>query len=84
MEDKLYEGFYDPTQEFSKDPRAFCYELAEEFIKKSKQILKTGMKKRILLRGYSYYYSPGISLQYQPKSWILRMWENSFERIKIS
>jgi hypothetical protein len=37
MEDKLYKGFYDPTQEFSKDPRAFCYELAEEFIKKSKQ-----------------------------------------------
>jgi hypothetical protein len=35
MEDKLYDGFYDPTQEFSKEPRAFCYEVAEELIKKS-------------------------------------------------
>lgn len=37
MTDKLYEGFHDPTQEFSKEPSAFCYDVATEFIRKSRQ-----------------------------------------------
>ena len=38
MRDKLYDEFYDPSQEFSREPRAFCYELATQFIKQAKDI----------------------------------------------
>jgi hypothetical protein len=37
MEDKLYDGFYDPSQEFLGEPRAFCYELATQFISRAKE-----------------------------------------------
>jgi len=37
MKDTLYNGFYDPSQQFRRmDPRAFCYDLAEELIYKAK------------------------------------------------
>lgn len=33
----LYKNFYDPTKRFKKiEPRAFCYDLAQELLKKSK------------------------------------------------
>ncbi len=34
-----YENFYDPTEEFSKEPRAFCYDLAFKMIRKDKRTL---------------------------------------------
>jgi len=37
MEDKLYDGFYDPSQDFLGEPRAFCYELATQFINQAKE-----------------------------------------------
>jgi len=37
MKDTLYNEFYDPSQQFCMmEPRAFCYDLAEEFIYKAK------------------------------------------------
>jgi len=36
MEDKLYDEFYDPSQDFLREPRAFCYELATQFINRAK------------------------------------------------
>jgi len=32
-----YKFFYDPTEEFSKEPRAFCYDLAFEMTRKDKR-----------------------------------------------
>ncbi len=37
MKDKLYDGFYDPSQDFLREPRAFCYELATQFINQAKK-----------------------------------------------
>jgi hypothetical protein len=37
MEDKLYDGFYDPSQDFLGEHRAFCYELATQFINQAKE-----------------------------------------------
>jgi hypothetical protein len=37
MEDCLYETFYDPQLDFAKEPRAFCYELATDFISNAKK-----------------------------------------------
>lgn len=36
MPDTLYEDFYDPTEAFSREPRAFCYEMAISLIDQSK------------------------------------------------
>jgi hypothetical protein len=33
--DRLYEKFYDPTQAFSQEPRALCYDLARSLIRKA-------------------------------------------------
>lgn len=38
MEDKLFDEFYDPSQDFLGEPRAFCYELATQFINRAKEI----------------------------------------------
>jgi len=37
MEDKLYDEFYDPSQDFLGEPRAFCYELATQLINRAKE-----------------------------------------------
>jgi len=36
MKDKLYNDFYDPSQDFLLEPRAFCYEIATQFINEAK------------------------------------------------
>jgi hypothetical protein len=41
MTDTLYENFSDPTNEFSKEPRAFCYDLASQFIDKARKAAKS-------------------------------------------
>jgi hypothetical protein len=38
MDDKLYDEFYDPSQNFLCEPRAFCYELASQFMNRAKEI----------------------------------------------
>lgn len=38
MKDELYDEFYDPTQDFLGEPRAFCYELATQLVKRAKEI----------------------------------------------
>lgn len=38
MKDILYEEFCDPTEEYSKEPRAFCYEVSSQLIEKAKNI----------------------------------------------
>jgi hypothetical protein len=38
MKDKLYDEFYDPSQDFLLEPRAFCYDLATQFIDQAKNI----------------------------------------------
>lgn len=40
--DTLYDEFYDPSRDFNREPRAFCYELATQFIAKAKE---TGKEK---------------------------------------
>jgi len=35
MRDNLYEHFYDPTNNFKEEPRAFCYDLSQELISKA-------------------------------------------------
>jgi len=35
--DTLYDKFYDPTQDFLREPRAFCYDLAARFISLAKK-----------------------------------------------
>lgn len=37
MNDQLYNEFYDPSKDFLREPRAFCYEIATELISKGKQ-----------------------------------------------
>ncbi|HLA80378.1 MAG TPA: hypothetical protein VJP78_01930 [Thermoleophilia bacterium] len=37
MKDRLYEEFYDPTDDFAKEPRAFCYDLASQLIAEAKR-----------------------------------------------
>lgn len=37
MRDKLYDEFYDPSQDFLFEPRAFCYDLATQFIDQAKK-----------------------------------------------
>ena len=34
--DPLYDEFYDPTEDFKEEPRAFCYDLAAQFINHAK------------------------------------------------
>jgi hypothetical protein len=36
MRGKLFDEFYDPSQELPREPRAFGYELATQFIKQAK------------------------------------------------
>lgn len=36
MTDNLYEHFYDPTNNFKEEPRAFCYDLSQKLISKAK------------------------------------------------
>jgi len=38
MRDKLYDEFYDPSHDFLCEPRAFCYDLATQFINQAKDI----------------------------------------------
>jgi len=38
MCDPLYEEFYDPTEDFAKEPRAFCYDVASQLIDKAKKV----------------------------------------------
>jgi hypothetical protein len=37
MNDKLYSEFYDPSDDFLEEPRAFCYEVSSQLIAKSKE-----------------------------------------------
>ena len=37
MKDTLYGKFYDPTQDFRREPRAFFYDLAAQFISQAKK-----------------------------------------------
>lgn len=41
MKDELYNEFYDPSQDFLCEPRAFCYDLATQFINQAKNISGT-------------------------------------------
>jgi len=36
MPDRLYEEFYDPTEAFQREPRAFCYDLAMTLVAQAK------------------------------------------------
>ena len=36
MKDKLYNEFYDPSEDFLREPRAFCYEIATQLISQAK------------------------------------------------
>lgn len=36
MKDRLYDEFYDPTDDFAKEPRAFCYDVASQFIQEAR------------------------------------------------
>jgi hypothetical protein len=38
MKDNLYLTFYDPTKDFQKESRSFCYDLAADFIRQAKSI----------------------------------------------
>lgn len=38
MRDKLYNEFYDPSEDFLLEPRAFCYDLATQLISQAKHI----------------------------------------------
>ena len=38
MKDKLYNEFYDPSEDFLREPRAFCYDLATQFINQAKLV----------------------------------------------
>ena len=38
MRDALYKEFYDPSEDFLNEPRAFCYDLATQFINHAKEI----------------------------------------------
>lgn len=38
MRDTLYKEFYDPSEDFLIEPRAFCYDLATQFINQAKHI----------------------------------------------
>ncbi len=37
MRDKLYNEFYDPSEDFLNEPRAFCYEIASQLVKEAKK-----------------------------------------------
>lgn len=37
MKDKLYNEFYDPAEDFLREPRAFCYEIATQLISQAKK-----------------------------------------------
>ncbi len=37
MNDPLYNEFYDPSNDFLDEPRAFCYEISSQLIEKAKQ-----------------------------------------------
>jgi len=37
MHDTLYDEFYDPSDDFLEEPRAFCYELSSQLIAKAKE-----------------------------------------------
>ncbi len=37
VEDRLYEEFYDPSQDYLDEPRSFCYELATQLICQAKE-----------------------------------------------
>ena len=36
MKDSLYADFYDPSEDYREEPRAFCYELSSELIQQAK------------------------------------------------
>ena len=36
MKDKLYNEFYDPSEDYIREPRAFCYDLATQLINDAK------------------------------------------------
>ena len=38
MRDKLYNEFYDPSEDFFREPRAFCYDLATQLINQAKHV----------------------------------------------
>jgi hypothetical protein len=38
MKDELYNEFYDPSQDFLCEPRAFCYDVATQFLNQAKDI----------------------------------------------
>jgi len=55
MGDNLYENFYDPTEDFKREPRYFCYEMALELYKEGTQKNDEEMKiKSILLLLYTW------------------------------
>jgi hypothetical protein len=64
MRDKLYDEFYDPSEDFLLEPRAFCYDLATQFINQAKHILgndwyeDVSTIKGILLLLYTWNYAP--------------------------
>ncbi len=37
MKDKLYNEFYDPSEDYLREPRAFCYEIATQLISQAKK-----------------------------------------------
>ena len=37
MRDKLYNEFYDPSEDFLREPRAFCYEISTQLITQAKK-----------------------------------------------
>jgi len=38
MRDKLYNKFYDPSEDFLQEPRAFCYDLSTQLINQAKHV----------------------------------------------
>jgi hypothetical protein len=49
--DSLYNEFFDPSDEFQKEPRFFCYELARDLINKAKSDCKNWYKDKKTSKG---------------------------------
>ena len=38
MKDSIYSGFYDPSEDYLEEPRAFCYEVSSDLINQAKNL----------------------------------------------
>lgn len=87
MRDKLYDEFYDPSQDFLHEPRAFCYDLATQFITQAKGISIEGWYedintiKGVLLLLYTWNFAAKETkkLNYQNVGHLIRITKNDLK-----